>query len=293
MRRVALLACLLTVCITAASAYIRHWQAGLGCAQRADCRVVATSEVAPGQAQTVRQALRRVVSGEAPPAVTMARAVHRLSATVVGVLVVVIGFVGWSALASIDRTAIVAAVVLTVALAWVGIYAAHPSPAVTIANVLGGFTLGGALAWIAAGGDRGGGAPAGRGSGLRGAKRAWAALALVAAIAPLGVLIAARETADTDAASLHLAHRILAFLFAALTIWLIVVLGARAPAITSVLGVAVFLQITLGLTNAFSDTPLVAATAHNAVAALIVALLAACARRAVAQSAIRAATARP
>ncbi|MFP5411637.1 MAG: hypothetical protein ACLGHB_01565, partial [Gammaproteobacteria bacterium] len=37
MRRLAILACLLTVCITASSALIRHWQAGLGCEAWAAC----------------------------------------------------------------------------------------------------------------------------------------------------------------------------------------------------------------------------------------------------------------
>ncbi len=277
MRRVALVACLLTVCITAASAYIRHWQAGLGCAQRADCRIVATGEVAAGQVQSVQQAMKRVVSGEAPAEVSVARALHRVSATTVGLLVVVIGFVGWSRLAGSDRRAIVVAVALTLALAWVGLYAAHPTLFVTTGNVLGGFALGAALAWIAA--ARVPASSAG-GQRTRGATFAWGALALVSAIAVIGVAIAARETSDVDAATLHLAHRVLAFAFAALTLFVLIASGRRAPVLGAALAVAVFAQVALGLSNAFSDTPLVAATAHNAVAALIVAMLAAIARRA-------------
>ncbi|MCL4744957.1 MAG: COX15/CtaA family protein [Burkholderiaceae bacterium] len=277
MRRVALVACLLTVCITAASAYIRHWQAGLGCAQRADCRIVATDEVAAGQVQSVQQAIKRVVSAEAPAEVSVARALHRVSATTVGVLVVVIAFVGWSRLANSDRRAIVVAVALTLALSWIGLYAALATLPVTAGNVLGGFALGAALAWIAAGR-----APALSNSArrTRGSTLAWGALGLAGTIALIGVVIAARETVDLDAATLHLAHRILAFAFAALTLAVLAASGRRAPVLGAALATAAFAQIALGLTNAFSDTPLVAATAHNAVAALIVAMLAAIARRA-------------
>lgn len=278
MRRIALVACLLTVCITAASAYIRHWQAGLGCAERPDCRVVATTEVAPGQAQSVEQALQRVVSGDAPQAVSLARALHRVSATVVGLLVVVIGFIGWSRLLPVDRAAIAVAIVLTVALAWVGIYAAHPTPLVTLGNVLGGFALGGALAWVAAGRAPLRAPEAMRGCGVQ---RAWAALGVVFAIAAVGVLIAARETGDVDATRFHLAHRVLAFVFAALTAGVLMASARRAPALAAALGVALVAQIVLGLTNAFSQAPLVAATVHNAVAATIVALLAAILRFAI------------
>lgn len=283
MRKIALVACLLTVCITAASAYIRHWQAGLGCVERPDCRVVATTEVVPGEVQTVGQAMQRVVSGEAPQAVSLARALHRLTATLVGLLVVVIGFIGWSRLPPVDRAAIALAVALTVALAWVGLYAAHATPLVTLGNVLGGFALGGALAWVAAGrghAPASQAAPGPQAARGRGAQRAWAALAVVFVIAAVGVLIAARETGDVDATRLHLAHRALAFVLAALIAGVLIASARRAPVLAAGLGAALVLQIVLGLTNAFSQTPLVAATVHNAVAATIVALLAAILRRA-------------
>ncbi|HEY5634024.1 MAG TPA: COX15/CtaA family protein, partial [Burkholderiaceae bacterium] len=104
--------------------------------------------------------------------------------------------------------------------------------------------------------------------------------ALVFAIAAVGVLIAARETGDVDATRLHLAHRTLAFVLAALIAGVLIASARRAPALAAALGAALVLQIVLGLTNAFSQTPLVAATVHNAVAATIVVLLAAILRRA-------------
>lgn len=79
-----------------------------------------------------------------------ARALHRASAMLVGVLVLLIAVFGWSSMRTGARVALAIALADTAFLAWLGRFTPHPLPLVTIANLVGGIALAAAFAWIAA-----------------------------------------------------------------------------------------------------------------------------------------------
>lgn len=207
MRRLALLACVFTLCITAASAFIRNTQAGLGCVPWPQC--LAQQAQAGAGSGVLRMSPAPAEGGF--DAVFVARALHRVSAMAVGLLVLGIVLFGWARFGAADRAAAGFALADTVFLSWLGRYTPHDLPLVTIGNVLGGFALAAALGWIAAGpaapaglaagAARGPGRDAGpgpaRGAGAPGrggaaSLLAWAALVLASVQAALGVMIGAR-----------------------------------------------------------------------------------------------------
>jgi cytochrome c oxidase assembly protein subunit 15 len=182
-RVLALVACLLTVCITASSAFIRHWQNGVGCEGWPACyRAAQRTTQAPIQAPPAAgpdgqgtldaavATIARVPAGEAPAPVRAARALHRVSATLAGVLVLLVVAFGWSTMGGGERIAAAVALVDTVFLSWLGRYTPHDLPLVTLGNLVGGLLLAAALAWIAAGrrGARRAAAPGAAGQGAAG-----------------------------------------------------------------------------------------------------------------------------
>ncbi|MFA7665578.1 MAG: COX15/CtaA family protein [Burkholderiaceae bacterium] len=341
MRRLALIACLLTVAITAASALIRHWQGGLDCAAWHSCA----------------QALDRgsAAAGEPPPLIASARLAHRVSASAVGLMVALIALFGWARAGTGQRVAAALALLVTVFLAWLGRYTPHDLPLVTVGNVLGGLLLVGTLAWFAA--ARGAPAASGQGQGQgpgqgqEGGQRergsapapgqgfeqgfeqgleqkpgnmrdgrtrkgraartagqmALIALLLLALTAFVGTMISVRGAVDAcprlacadgvsvdrqvldvripgratplAAEGLHLVHRGLALGFSlillaiALTLWRVP--RRSTPAIAAGLLALLALQAGLGAATALGTLPLVTATLHNIVGALLVASLAA------------------
>src|SRR5690606_9872526 len=111
-RVLALVACLLTVCITASSAFIRHWQNGVGCegwpacyrAAQPPARVPsATGADAQGALDAADATIARVPAGDAPAPVRAARALHRVTATLAGVLVLLVVAFGWSTMGGGER----------------------------------------------------------------------------------------------------------------------------------------------------------------------------------------------
>ena len=284
-RVVALIACLLVVCITAASAFIRHWQNGVGCEGWPACYRSAQSAThhaasAPGAAET-----------PAPAPVRIARTLHRISATLVGVLVLVVGVFGWSTMGRGERIAAAVALVDTVLLAWLGRYTPHDLPLVTLGNLLGGLLLAAALAWIAAARrvDR-------RACGA--SPLAVVALALLGLLAWGGTMIGARHAIDAcstplclggarfDAASfdpmqavlaidaaaaqgLHVAHRVIGLAMALVLALLTLRLRAARPAAAAWLALLGIAQLLLGAATALGAQPLLTATLHNAIAALL------------------------
>jgi heme A synthase len=304
MRRLAILACLLTVCITASSALIRHWQAGLGCEAWAAC----------GALFPARADASTAAPAENPPtAIRVARLTHRASASAVGLLVAIVALFGWPRFSAGQRWAAAIAFADTVFLAWLGRYTPHDLPLVTVANVAGGMVLAGALAWIAAS-PAGLPAPAnawrpsrGRSTVSRAAGPAILALLLMGLMVFSGTMTSVRGVVDAcpqllclagarfePAAydpwasgglrgggefGMHLIHRALALAFAAaasvaaVRAWQGGDSGNRMlAAATAVLLVA---QLALGLATAFGTAPLPTATLHNAVAALLASALAA------------------
>jgi len=204
-RWLAILACALTVCITASSAFIRHSQAGLGCPgwPASRCAHDAASRTGSDDAQPSDAQARAPVQ---EPAVRAARALHRVSAMLVGVLVLLIVVFGWSAMRAGGRAASAFALVDTLFLAWLGRFTPHPIPLVTIGNLVGGIALAAAFAWVAAS-MRSGAVLASAGSAARGAGAldaagsagravrapAFVALALLAAAAWVGTMIGAHD----------------------------------------------------------------------------------------------------
>ncbi|MCD6673137.1 MAG: COX15/CtaA family protein [Burkholderiaceae bacterium] len=146
-RWLAIVACVLTVCITASSAFIRHSQAGLGCADWPDGECVAGLRAAKVDARPTGSIDAQPA---ALPGVRTARALHRVSAMLVGVLVLLVAVFGWSSMRFGARVALAIALVDTAFLAWLGRFTPHPVPLVTIANLVGGIALAAAFAWIAA-----------------------------------------------------------------------------------------------------------------------------------------------
>lgn len=145
-RWLAIVACVLTVCITASSAFIRHSQAGLGCRDWPDGECVASLRTAKVDARPIGS----VDQPAALPGVRTARALHRVSAMLVGVLVLLIAVFGWSSMRFDARFALAIALADTAFLAWLGRFTPHPVPLVTVANLVGGIALAAAFAWIVA-----------------------------------------------------------------------------------------------------------------------------------------------
>src|SRR5690606_11467957 len=94
--------------------------------------------------------IARVPAGDAPAPVRAARALHRVTATLAGVLVLLVVAFGWSTMGGGERIAAAVALVDTVFLSWLGRYTPHDLPLVTLGNLIGGLLLAAALAWIAA-----------------------------------------------------------------------------------------------------------------------------------------------
>lgn len=284
-RALATFALVLTVAITAASAFIRHHGAGLGCSPWPECYAESVAPRAPDEASAVHTA----------------RAVHRITAGTVGILVLLITFVGWTSLRGRgERIAAVAALVVTLGLAWLGRYTPHDIPAVTLGNVIGGFTLAGLLAWLAARPSEDTGRVAANGAG-------WVTIAPAAMVLQTasGSLISARHAvtacglfgcaasdaagalsswaafdvflAGTAGAAPQIAHRVMAIVTAG-----IVLLAARQSGLRvgTVLVALVIGQFATGLATVAGLDPLFTATLHNALSATLVGLLAACHRRA-------------
>ncbi len=170
-RALLMAALVLAFVVLAASSGLRLAANGLSCAPWPACY---------GQAATAEEQRGSVIT-------SMLRALHRIAATVFGLLALAIPLAGWRRFTRGERAASLLLLAVTVGLAWLGRYTPSPLPAVTIANVLGGLALIGLTAWLLV---RGAGAPR---------------LALVAALAAAlalqaagGALISARVAAAAN-----------------------------------------------------------------------------------------------
>lgn len=288
MARLALAGAALVVVIVAASAYLRLHAGGIGCQPWPECYRAAAPLAGPSAPD---------------PLVKAARLAHRVAATLAAALVLAIFVLAWRAPRQRASRALAAAVLaLTVFLAVLGTRTAAGAPIpVALGNLLGGFLLLAALAWlralhspvIPAPVTRGYVVAAGAGTALLLAAMALGALtsvkgaalgcpdlprchgawwppgALAAALNPLAS-VGAGALPAAQAAPLHMAHRALA-LIAALA-WL--ALAARAvawPALrpaAAVVGALAALQPALGAALVERDFPLALAVAHNGAAAL-------------------------
>ena len=291
MRRLVGIALVVVLVITLTSAFIRLSQSGLSCPEWPAC-------------YGARVEIPAVAPFEGWPVFT-ARVVHRVAASLAGILFVVIAALGWNRRRGDSRRwAAVALVVLAGLLAWLGTRTPSALPAVALGNLLGGMALLGLLAWLWQA-DSGGEAP-------RAHLRLWisVALALLALQIAFGGLIGARHAAlacaafpgcggglwpqgadwrafdpflpndglgDASRQALHLAHRSSALLLAAVLAWI----GrwhARQGGAQQAPGIALLaltaIQIALGPAMLLADFPMALALAHNAAASLVLIVLA-------------------
>jgi cytochrome c oxidase assembly protein subunit 15 len=287
MRWLVLGALLLMLVLTTTSAYIRLSQAGLGCADWPDCY---------GRA-------RLPEAGQLLPERTplfWAHALHRLAASSVGVLLVLIVFVGRKDLQGTGaRLAAWTVLALAGFLAILGVVTPSGLPAVTLGNLLGGMSMVALLWWLY---QRGRGASAGAGHRLL-----WFAFAALTLQISLGGMIGARHAAlacttlpecaggwwpvQTDwrlfnpffglpasgmvsaaLVPLAMAHRYGALLVAAILCVLgvrAIRRGARTAAPSWVLLGLLTLQLLLGAGMVLANFPLLLALMHNLCAALL------------------------
>ena len=135
-------AALLVLIVLAASAFIRLAQAGLDCAPWPACYArKAAVAVEPEKPAAVESA-----------SIAVARGIHRIAASAVGLLLLGIVLAGWDKLRGATAKGVaLAALLLTAFLAWLGRYTPSDLPAVVLGNMLGGMLLFGLL-WSLAGG---------------------------------------------------------------------------------------------------------------------------------------------
>ncbi len=260
LHRVATAAVVVVLVIVARSAFLGQASVRLNCPDWPAC-----TQRAAGEDSARAQ----------PAAVTAARLVHRLSASIAGALVLMIAY-----LSSVQQPRVrpdialsAALVALTVFLAVLGRWSrTSQAPLVTLGNLLGGMTLLALLHWMRLRSSRAQASADGAG---RLAPVAGAALALALAGVSLGALVsgshavsAVRAASGELLASAHLLSGLLVLLLTAT-----LVLHPAARGSGRGVGVAAFtLAIAQAMTGWVStgfDYPLAAALAHNLLAALL------------------------
>jgi cytochrome c oxidase assembly protein subunit 15 len=144
MKRLATISLLLVIALVSVSAYLRLEQSGIGCADWPACygNIGTPSNDTATAAKTYERLLE-----EAQQPMSWATPVHRLVASVLGLLVVAMAL--WSLLLKRDRVLSFSLLGLTVFLAWLGIYSGGlHSPAIVMGNLGGGFTMLALLGWM-------------------------------------------------------------------------------------------------------------------------------------------------
>lgn len=289
-RRLAAAAALAVFLVIVASAYLRHAQAGLGCADWPAC--YGAVDAAPGSA-----------------GVFFARLVHRLAASSALILIALIPFLALRRQSGFDSERRLAWCALAIALALAALGIATPGarvPAVALGNLAGGFAMLATLSVLAARlapTEASGGralafvalavaAPHAISGGMIGAQFALtscpAALAcpaadfsaLAGAIDPLRPLeiVGGRVRAVDGAAALVLLHRGLAV--AVLVLALALAWSTRANrTLAAMIAAAAVLGAVTGAVATLAQPSLTATLVHNALAAILVAALAVAAFR--------------
>ena len=134
MRRLLLPGFVLALVIVGASVTLRLAANGIGCTPWPTCYGQATT-VSAAQGTLLVQALRLI---------------HRITASAFLFVALAIVILGWKRWQRSARVVGVTLLLVTVLLAWVGLHTPSPLPAVTLTNVLGGFSLLALLAWLLA-----------------------------------------------------------------------------------------------------------------------------------------------
>ncbi len=158
---------ILVVILVTLSSYLRLDHSGIGCEPWPACYGnIGIAGETPGVADTYERLL-----DEASQPLSWATPAHRLVASVLGVLIVVMTMFAF--LEKHRRLISLGLLTLTVFLAWLGIYSAGlHSPAVVMGNLVGGFAMLGLLGWMVARKPH-------DGTNRHNQLRRWAALAIV------------------------------------------------------------------------------------------------------------------
>jgi len=144
MRRLASISLLFVVALVSVSAYLRLQNSGIGCPDWPACYGLIGAPAA--EAPTLGTTYERLAL-EAQEPMSWATPVHRLVASVLGLLI--LGMALLSLRQKRDRFLVFTLLALTVFLAWLGIYSGGlHSPAVVMGNLGGGFTMLGLLGWM-------------------------------------------------------------------------------------------------------------------------------------------------
>jgi len=276
-RRLLTLSAILVLVITTISAYLRLSQYGMGCADWPACYGI--------------NAVGELLLSESSP-LFWARAIHRVTATVAGLLFVAIAVFWWNGWRSnSDRMLSFAPLAIAAFLAWLGRYTPSSLPAVTMGNLLGGMAALAVLWWLrtatVAHPARLAPRAAAIGLGLMfvqlaigGLTSARFAAAACPAFPECGAVaeafdiaglnpfadIAQEDIGEGTRQTLHMLHRIFGLAVAIYLVWL----GARLRKPGLPLLCLVALQVIASVALVFFKLPLMLAVAHNLIAALLI-----------------------
>ncbi|MDP2369300.1 COX15/CtaA family protein [Rhodoferax sp.] len=282
-------ALVLALLILGSSATLRLSANGIGCSPWPSCY---------GMVETANQ-----VQGTS--LIKALRLAHRLTATIFAVLALVVVAIGWRAWARPARLVSLVMLIVTVLLAWVGLYTPSPLPAVTVVNVLGGLALVGFTAALLTASKPPRVGPAPEGQFVR--RALWGLLAILALQAAVGAMISARLAASAcavdcqqlrwsaDAAALlhplvvgrvdvlssdttagqtlHWLHRILGAALLVVVSTMVYVRRARSGSALSWLTRALAATFSIGVVGAIWDGQLLTTIAHVLMAGLTAAAL--------------------
>lgn len=291
----------LVIVLVTLSSYLRLDHSGIGCEPWPACYGnIGVAGEAPGVADTYERLLE-----EARQPLSWTRPLHRLVASVLGVLILVINM--FALLKKSQRILSLGLLALTVFLAWLGIYSEGlHSPAVVMGNLCGGFAMLGLLGWMVLR------KPQDDTPG-KGPMRRWALLAIVtlciqilvggltsanfaasacqtvpdchgswlpgAAVATAFDLSRTHEIGETgmvlggaERVAIHKLHRLIAVLtvIAVVTAGILAYNRGRILRITGVVAISlVAAEFALGVAAILSGLPIAVAVAHNWLAALL------------------------
>jgi len=303
MRLLAISGLALVLLLVSLSSYLRLDHSGIGCAPWPDCY---GNIGVDDNETTVGDAYERLVA-EAREPLSWTRPLHRLVASVLGLLV--LGMTAVSVLQRRYRLLSAGLLLLTVFLAWLGIYSEGlHSPAVVMGNLGGGFAMLALFGWLIF--DMHRESPAAQ---TQPKARRWTGIALLAVCMQiaLGGLTSANFAANAcstfpdcmgawlpgndvvaafdltrsheindagyvvagpERASVHQLHRLFALLVAGLVITA-GVLGIRSNRnllwpVVAVVSLVVA-EVAVGIAAVLTNIPIIAAVAHNWLAALL------------------------
>jgi cytochrome c oxidase assembly protein subunit 15 len=278
MRLTAIIGLILVMSLVSLSSYLRLDHCGIGCTPWPDCYGNIGIETDEPDLESTYE---RLVA-EARQPMSWARPMHRLIASVLGLLV--LGIVGLSLRSRKHRALSFTLLGLTVFLAWLGIYSEGlHSPAVVMGNLGGGFAMLGLFGYLVF--DKGDSDLNRLGdSDLISNRWVSAAIGLLCLQILLGGLTSANfaaascqtlphcHTGGTERAAIHMLHRIIA-LFTAALILAVGVQAIRNNQSLRPIGIFVCLVVAveflIGVTAVQSNVAIGVAVSHNWLAGLL------------------------